>query len=70
MPIAIGVRGHHGPEEETPGPELVVNRVPGDVPDEGEPEGRERESRALDHLPGNQPDEDERAERGEPRDTL
>ena len=63
-------RSDHSPEEEAAGAELAVNRVPGDGPDEAEPEGRDREPRPLDDLPGDQDDEHERAERGDPGDAL
>ncbi len=66
IPIASGVAMSSAPTdvidcavEEGGGAEVKVDRIPADVPDEPEPEGREREPSALDQLPGDQPDEDE-----------
>ena len=59
-----------GAEEEAAGAEVKVDRVPGDVRDEAEAERREREPRTLDHLPGDQADENGRAERRDAGDHL
>ena len=49
---------------------MKVDRVPADVRDKPEPEGREREPSTLDELPGDQADENRRAERGNTGDPL